>query len=64
MPKTVPADDAEGDFELFAVYTGEQARRVLGVVSVRSVSQRADTTRRGKGVWCAGGRRISATPPR
>ena len=44
MPETVPADDAEGDFELFAVYTGEQARRVLGVVSVRSVSQRADTT--------------------
>src|ERR1700722_9981844 len=47
------ADSPEGGYEPFEVYTGDQARRVLGVGAVRSVSQRADTVKaRQKVVVC------------
>jgi hypothetical protein len=47
------ADNPEDGYEPFEVYTGDQARRVLGVAEVRSVTQRADTVKaRQKVVVC------------
>jgi hypothetical protein len=47
------ATTLEDGYEPFEVYTGDQARRVLGVAEVRSVTQRAETVRgRQKVVVC------------